>query len=176
VISTKGYLIALGGFSGSGKSTIARLIQPELQAAVVEIDSVWKNILGIGQRERAPPGAYTPERRKLVLAEYDRLCSAALLGGRNVIAQKVFAKPDERSHIESLAWGAGALFRGIWLEAPADILKKRVRERVNDVSDVPESVIDRQLTMDVGKLSWARINSNRDFAEILRDISVLIAN
>lgn len=166
----RGALIALGGFSGSGKSTLARAIAGASDVTVVEIDYLWKAELGVAPHEKPPQGSYTPERRARVLAEYERLCEEALRRGRTVIAQKIFAKAEERDLIEALTRHCGADFHGFWLEAPVEVLKKRVRERVNDVSDTTEAVVDKQASLGTGELGWTRVDVNRDRVDICSDV------
>ncbi len=58
-------LIAVGGFSGSGKSALARAIAPQLGAfpgaVIVRSDMLRKKLFGVDPRERLPQSAYTPE-------------------------------------------------------------------------------------------------------------------
>ena len=162
--------------TGTGKSSVGRGIAPSFNADIVEIDALWKQELGLAPEERAAQGAYAdPERRQNVLRSFDETCHAALRDGKTVIAQKAFIRPAERADVERIAKEAGAEFCGIWLEASFETLKQRIRARQNDVSDAPESVIDRQAGMDKGEMTWHRIDADRALDSVIRDVLGVIA-
>jgi predicted kinase len=54
----------------------------------------------------------------------------------------------------------GAAFTGLWLEAPADVLRQRVADRVGDASDATPDVVDAQLGYDLGALDFYRLDAN----------------
>ena len=114
-------LIAVGGLSGSGKSTITRLMAPEIGgipgALVLQSDVVRKRLFDVEPEARLPARAYSPaagERTYALLR--DHACTA-LTAGASVIVDAVHARPEERRAIEEVAMVAGALFAGFWLEA-----------------------------------------------------------
>ncbi|MDE0992668.1 MAG: hypothetical protein OSA23_05760 [Rhodospirillales bacterium] len=55
----------------------------------------------------------------------------------------------------------------MWVKAPADVRAKRVRLRKNNVSDITETVIQRQLSYDIGNVSWNHIDSSGPKSETL---------
>ena len=59
----------------------------------------------------------------------------ALEGGQAVIVDAVHARPEEREALAALAADKGVPFTGLWLEAPAKILRDRIAARTADVSD-----------------------------------------
>ena len=59
----------------------------------------------------------------------------ALEGGRSVIVDAVHARAEEREALAALAAAKGVPFTGLWLEAPAKILRDRIAARTADVSD-----------------------------------------
>src|SRR5690606_28902175 len=82
-------LIAVGGLSGSGKSTFARLIAPGLGASpgavVLRTDEIRKRLLGVGPQAPLPASVYSPAFYTQV---YDALLSEArtlLAVGRAVV-------------------------------------------------------------------------------------------
>ena len=70
-------LVALGGVSGTGKSTLARQLAPELGpapgAVVLRSDVVRKRLHGVAPGDRLPPVAYRKEASRAV---YDALAAA----------------------------------------------------------------------------------------------------
>jgi uncharacterized protein len=141
-------LVAIGGLSGSGKSTLARhvahLVGAAPGAVVLRSDVVRKQMAGVEETERLGDEHYTPEMNARV---YDRLMSNAALivrSGHSVIVDAVFARNEERRHVENVARTAGAAFCGIELEAPVETLKSRVARRSGDASDATADIVDLQ--------------------------------
>lgn len=158
-------LIALGGRSGSGKSTIARLIAPDLGnmpgAIILQTDLIRKLILKSAPESTLPPSAYT---RDLSDAVYSRMQAAAgevLRQGYTCILDATFLDPAQRSWIAPLACSCGASVHMLWLEAPADILLSRMRSRGPDPSDADEDVLKAQLTLPA-PAEWLAISSEGD--------------
>ncbi len=156
-------LIAVGGLSGSGKSTLARALAPLLGtgagALVLRSDVIRKRLFGRAPTERLGAEGYTPEVTKEVYARIARWAGEALAAGHVVIADAVFARPEERAAIARVAAEAGAPFHGFWLEAPAEALAARVEARVADASDADASVVAAQLRYDLGAVEWERIDA-----------------
>jgi aminoglycoside phosphotransferase family enzyme/predicted kinase len=153
-------LMAVGGYSGSGKTTVARDLAPELGAGpgavVLRSDEFRKRLWGRSPLEKLPPKAYAAGQSERV---YGALLDAArdcLAAGRAVVLDAAFLKPEERGAAEALARQAGAPFEGVWLEAPADVLRARIAARTGDASDADVGVLDRQLAFDVGEVRWDR--------------------
>ena len=84
------------------------------------------------------------------LGLYDE-ASAALAAGCTVIADAVFASPEERAAIRALAARHGVPFTGLWLEAPTAVLAGRVDGRRGDVSDADLAVVRMQAGYDLGR-------------------------
>lgn len=156
-------LIAIGGLSGSGKSTLAAGLAPELGRAPgalhLRSDFIRKRLAHVAPETRLDPATYTPEADRAV---YDTLMAdgeAALAAGHWVVADAVFATPDQRRAVEQVAARLGVPFLGLWLEAPAAVMTARVTGRVHDASDATPEVLARQLGYDTGDIAWARINN-----------------
>ena len=64
--------VAVGGFSGTGKSRLARMLAPEVNpmpgAVILRSDVERKALFGVGETEKLPPGAYTDEINARVYA------------------------------------------------------------------------------------------------------------
>ncbi|OYX88556.1 MAG: hypothetical protein B7Y75_00460, partial [Azorhizobium sp. 35-67-5] len=82
--------------------------------------------------------------------------------------------PDERAAIAAVARTQGAAFTGLWLEAPADLLRTRVEARRNDASDATPEVVDRQERYEIGELAWARLDARLPLPELGRQAAALI--
>ncbi|MBL8658311.1 MAG: AAA family ATPase [Rhodospirillales bacterium] len=156
-------LVAIGGLSGTGKSSLARTLAPMLFAApgarVLRTDCIRKRLAGVGLGDRLGADGYsrevTQETYRALVAEADRILAA----GRTVIADGVFAAAAERAAVRELAGRLGVPFAGLWLDAPPTTLEARVRARRGDVSDAGPEVVRMQLGLDLGALDWVRVNA-----------------
>jgi aminoglycoside phosphotransferase family enzyme/predicted kinase len=155
-------LVAVGGLSGSGKTTHARRLAPDFGAApgavVLRSDEIRKRQWRREPLERLPPEAYAPEATARVYEAILRDARAALTAGRSVIADAAFIDPRQREAVASLARACRVPFEGIWLEAPPDILR-RLAARRDDASDADAHVLATQETQDPGDIAWRRLVS-----------------
>jgi aminoglycoside phosphotransferase family enzyme/predicted kinase len=157
-------LVAVGGLSGTGKSTVAQALAPGIGAApgarLLRTDVIRKRLAGVPETERLPPDAYTVEANAAV---YDRLfaeAETALAQGRAAIIDGVFAREGERARAAELAHRLGVRFHGLWLEAPEAVLRSRVESRRGDASDADAAVLGQQLGFDLGRIDWARVSAD----------------
>lgn len=157
-------LIAVGGLSGGGKSRMARELAPFIPCAVgarvVRTDVVRKRMMGIGITERLHSQGYTEAITEQTYGRFYEELSRALEQGYPVIADGVFAMEKQRVDVEQIAHKYGVPFVGLWVEAPLQIRAQRVKARKNNVSDVTESVLQRQVNFDLGHILWHRIDSS----------------
>ncbi len=83
-----------------------------------------------------------------------------------MIVDAVQAKPEEREALAALAAKLGVPFTGLWLEAPAKLMRERVAARRGDVSDATPSVVDEQLGYDIGAQGFTVIDASRPLDEV----------
>jgi hypothetical protein len=166
-------LIAVGGLSGSGKTTLARALAPQIGAAPgalhLRSDVLRKQLAGVPELERLPASAYTVEASASVYAELARRAAQGLAAGHSVVVDAVFARPEERADIEAVAQAAGVGFTGFWLAADRSVLTARVQGRRSDASDADARVVERQLTYDLGTITWQKLPAGRLFSELEAD-------
>jgi len=172
-------LIAVGGFSGSGKSTLARALAPDIGAApgalVLRSDVVRKSLLGVVPLTRLGSEGYSPDvTHQVYRLLRDRAC-AALKAGHAVIADAVFADPAERQALERMATEIDVPFSGLWLEAPAEVLARRISDRPLDASDATPAVLDRQLTAGGAPIEWSRLDGSADVETVLDHARTILA-
>jgi uncharacterized protein len=163
-------LIAIGGLSGSGKSVVARAIAPHIGAlpgaVIVRSDFERKRLFGVGPLERLPQSAYTPEVSERVYAICRKRAFLALQGGQSVIVDAVQARAHEREAFAALAASCGVPFTGLWLEAPAKLLRDRIAARTADVSDATPELVDVQLGYDLGAQDFTLVDASGPVAEV----------
>ncbi|MBI1866704.1 MAG: AAA family ATPase [Methylocystis sp.] len=168
-------LIAVGGLSGTGKSSVAARLAPRLGAApgarVLNSDRLRKKLFGAAAATRLPEAAYAPEVSTRVYAALREEGARVAANQWPTIIDAVFARPEQRQAIEAAARQAAVPFAGFWLEAAPALCAARVAERRNDVSDATREVVARQRASDIGKMNWARVDAARDLEVIASDIA-----
>ena len=175
----KPFLMACGGFSGSGKSRIAREIAPHIAspfgAIIIRDDIVRKQIAGVDFSVSLDETYYTPENERLVYKEMRRQAKQALTAGYTVILDALFYSPKERKKAQDLASALGLAFEGIWAEAPLLVRSNRVKERQNNPSDVktPTALVE-QLAQDVGEVEWRYVYTAGTKEETLEKVKLLL--
>ena len=156
-------LVAIGGVSGSGKTSVAALVAPGLGRAPGAVhlrsDLERKAMFGVDPLDTLPEAAYRPEVSRAV---YDRLKAQAgdcLAAGHAVIVDATFLAEAERGALADLAARAGVGFTGIWLTADPATLEARVAARTGDASDADIAVLHAQLARGVGAGDWHAVNA-----------------
>ena len=159
-------LIAVGGLSGTGKTTLASRLAAALAPGPgmvhLRSDVERKMMEGVEETDRLPPTAYTPEASRRTYARLQERAAAALRSPWPVVVDAVFAREEERAAIERVARAAGVPFTGLWLEAPTDVLRARVAARTasgDDASDADAAVLEKQLGYDLGAMRWRRVSA-----------------
>ena len=164
-------LVAIGGLSGSGKSSLAVALAPELGprpgARVLRSDVLRKLRLGAEPESPLPPEAYTPQISAAVYRDLGERAAAALASGYAVIIDAVALREDERRAFAAVATAAGLPFTGLWLEAPEETMLARLGGRKGDASDASAEVLRQQLSIDPGALGWTKIDAAGDRTAIL---------
>lgn len=159
-------LVAIGGLSGTGKSTVAAAIAHRIGAApgarILASDRIRKRIAGVQAETRLPPDSYTRESSDRVYATLTTEAGSTVTQGYACIADAVFSRPAERQAIARCAAEAGVPFQGIWLEADPDTLMARVRERRNDPSDATEAVVRAQVRQHTRPQGWFTVQAGKN--------------
>lgn len=164
-------LVAVGGLSGTGKTTLAYGLAPDLGAApgalVLRSDILRKRLARVAETERLPPDAYTPEATHRVYGELERRAGIALAAGHAVVVDAVYAREEERRAIEAVALQAGVGFHGLWLDAAHAERAGRVSARRGDASDATAAVVAAQEGYDLGAVVWARLDAGGEPGTVL---------
>jgi aminoglycoside phosphotransferase family enzyme/predicted kinase len=159
-------LIAIGGVSGTGKTTLARTIAPYVGRAAgavhVRSDLERKAAAGVGEFDRLPADSYSHEASDQVYARVIEKARLVLSARYPVVVDAVFAREELRRDIEAVAAQAGVPFKGIWLQAGRETKMQRVAARRHDASDATPEVVAAQLRSGIGRLapSWATIGAD----------------
>jgi hypothetical protein len=173
-------LVALGGVSGTGKSTLARLLAPALGpapgAVILRSDVVRKRLHGVTPDVRLPPEAYRKQTSRAVYDTLAERAAALVRAGHAAIVDAVFLDPAERAQIHQVASDAGVPFQGLWLTAPEAVLVQRLTARRGDASDATPDVLRQQLAIDPGPLTWPLLDAGRPLEEIAARARALLGS
>lgn len=167
-------LVAVGGLSGSGKSTIAARIAARVGrapgAVVLRSDVMRKHLFGVAETDRLPPQAYSADASRTVYRELCETAARILKTGHAVIADAVFARAGQRDAIADIGRASGVPLTGLWLDAPTDTLKARVGTRISDASDADSAVVERQAAFDLGDMPWRRVDASGTPEQVLAQL------
>lgn len=159
-------LVAIGGYSGSGKSTLAARLASSLGpvpgARIAASDRIRKHMHGVAPETRLPSSAYADDVSTRTYRAMAELAGSMIVQGHAAIADAVFDRRVERERIEETARHVGVPFRGLWLDAPAQMLVERVAARRGDVSDATPEVVMAQLARRGAASDWTRIAAGED--------------
>lgn len=165
-----GRMVAIGGLSGTGKSTVAAAIADQLGPApgarVLESDRIRKRLHGVRAEARLSEQAYRPAVSARVYADLARDARAVLDSRHAVVVDAVFERMACRECIERVAREACVPFTGIWLHARAQTLLARVDARRGDASDATAEVVRAQMAAQSGPVPWVRIDADAPPGEV----------
>jgi hypothetical protein len=169
-------LIAIGGLQGTGKSTLARALAPEIGAApgalVLRSDEIRKRCHGVAPEQRLPPAAYSQAESAAVFAELFALARQAAAAGHAVIADAAFLDPSDRAGIAAAARQAGVPLDGLWLHAPLEVLRERIAARRDDASDATVAVLETAAAAHGSEppVGWGLIDATGDALPAARNV------
>ncbi len=164
------HLVAIGGLSGTGKTSLARALAPAVGRAPgalhLRSDVERKRLFHLAELQLLPERAYRPD---VSAATYERLrdlAARALGAGQSVVVDAAHRKPEERAAVD-VAAHAGAHFTGLWLDAPMEVRLERVAKRRNDASDAGPVIAAAQEREPVGPMAWLRLDASQPAAALV---------
>ncbi|RYZ15206.1 MAG: aminoglycoside phosphotransferase [Alphaproteobacteria bacterium] len=159
--------VAIGGLSGSGKSSLAKAIGPFLPgpagARILRSDVLRKRAAGIELTKAADECWYNKYRRAEIYRDLVAKAALARRVGTSVVADATFQLADAR---ETLDFGLPNCCK-IWLEAPLDMRLARVSARRGDASDADAAVVARQHVPDRPGADWRRMDGGLPIAQLV---------
>jgi aminoglycoside phosphotransferase family enzyme/predicted kinase len=155
----EGFVLAIGGLPGAGKSTVARLVAAGIGAApgalVLRSDEIRKRQHGVVPEVRLGPEAYTRAASEGVFRELAAMAAAAR--GHGVVADATFMNKAHRAMLREAA--GDVPFLGVWLTAAPEVLRARVAARRGDASDADLRVVESALRGDPGAGDWVQVDA-----------------
>ena len=171
-------LVAIGGFSGAGKSTvaaaIARAVGAPPGARVLSSDRIRKRMGGVAPTTRLPTPAYRREVTRAVYETLEREAEYLLALGRGVVLDATFRLPEERARIEAMAAAVDVPLTGIWLELVPEKLIARVEGRGADPSDANAETIRHQIDQFSGPVTWTVVSAEGSVDEVVERVLALL--
>jgi aminoglycoside phosphotransferase family enzyme/predicted kinase len=166
-------LVAVAGVSGTGKSTLAYGLAPDLGgcpgAVVIRSDVVRKQLMNVPDTARLPETSYTPEMSRRVYERVAEIAAATLSTGFTAITDAVYGTEQEREAILEVARNANVAFDGLWLEGPPGLLEQRIAARVGDASDANALVLRFQLDRVTQPQTWHTISAAGSAIDSLKE-------
>jgi aminoglycoside phosphotransferase family enzyme/predicted kinase len=157
-------LIAVGGISGTGKTSAAReaaaLIGAVPGALILRTDAERKVMQGVALDHPLPKASYTPEARDEVYRRVFKKAESVLNAGHSAIVDAVFPGQAARAQLCELAHRTNANFWGFWLEADPSIVRQRIATRGAGASDADAAVAEAQLKTVVPPEGWIKIDAS----------------
>lgn len=151
-------LMAIGGLSGSGKSTRARQEAPRIGrapgAVILRSDEIRKRLWAWPEYETLPKEAYLPKENVRVYDHMFALAQTTLNAGQSVVLDATFREAAWRDRCADLARQQNTAFTGLWLDLPAAVRGRRVAGRLNDVSDATPDIALSQQDIDLSQILW----------------------
>ena len=166
--------LAIGGPSGTGKTTVARAVAaalgPSPGAVILRSDVTRKRLAGVSETTKLPPSGYTAEMNDKVFAALAETAEKVLAARHGVVLDAVYGEERHRAALEEVARKAGVRFDGIWLTAPAEVLEQRIGGRRGDASDATVEVLRAQLQRIEKPPNWMAVDAGRPVEQIADEI------
>jgi aminoglycoside phosphotransferase family enzyme/predicted kinase len=167
-------LVAIGGLSGTGKTTVARAIAHQIGAAPGAIhlrsDVERKRLFDVDPLTPLPAKAYTPDITDRVYDVLQGKAAEILSAGHSVILDATHLTESKRAETQAVADHASCAFTGIWLKGETETLIKRVSARTGDASDADAAVVQNMSQKDTGHVSWHHIDSDGSINGVVHQI------
>ncbi|MES2342492.1 MAG: AAA family ATPase [Pseudomonadota bacterium] len=165
-------LLAIGGLSGTGKSTLARALAPRLPgpcgARLLRTDLLRKALAGVEPTARLSDEAYRRVGRETVYKVQARHAREALAAGACVIADATFREDGPRAEIQAAA--GEAPFTGLWLQAPMEVRVSRVAARHGDASDATPEIAAAQVEPQHLSPAWRVLDASRGMEALAAEV------
>lgn len=120
-------LICVAGLPGCGKSVVARLLAERLDGLLLRTDAIRKELF--------PRPDYSPEESIRTYAEFYRRAEEGLAAGLVVVMDATFYSRASREQAAAIAQQTGVPLRLLLVTAPEEIVRERIAQRTNDISD-----------------------------------------
>ena len=146
-VAGRGAIVVMTGLSGSGKSTVARCIAEAIGGVTIRSDIERKRMFGIAPLASSVGAIYTAEANVRTYERLEALAATLVAAEVPVVVDAASLRRHERQRLHDLAMNLKVPHGLVVCEAPADVLRSRVRLRAaaaTDPSEASEEVLERQ--------------------------------
>lgn len=144
-------LIITRGLSASGKSSVSRLLLERLGAVRIRSDVERKRLFGLAAEDYGGAvvgeGIYSRQATERTYAKLEELAGEILDAGYSLIVDAVFMQQQERQRFQALAESRRIPFMILECRADLELLRRRIGQRQNDVSDAGLQVLEKQISL-----------------------------
>lgn len=155
-------IVAVGGLSGAGKTTLARGLSQQIGALHIRADAVRKHLWGMPVYKKAPPEAYSEAHQEKTYIGLQERARKVLEAGLSVVVDGVFATEELRDGFSQFAQARGLATTTIWCMVPPAVAQKRIQERLRRAGKPPEDLgasHEKQLFLNPGRITWHRLDT-----------------
>lgn len=140
----QGCLWMMSGLSGSGKTTVAREIAKQFNAIHLRSDAVRKHLAGIDIEDEGAQEIYRPEMSNQTYDKLLELGTHLASQGWPVILDAKYDQQHFRKAVIAAANSHDLPLQIIHCDAPIEVLRDRVTDRQNDISDATANLLAQQ--------------------------------
>lgn len=145
-------VLVVGGLSGTGKTTLARLLAQELGAELLRSDTIRQSLFDSASEPHAlDAGKYRQELRERVYSEMFRIASELNRERISVIMDATFATSATLHAAHSVASHAKTIFIAIECVCRPEVARERITQRLRNGKDASEA---RPEIYDQQRLTW----------------------
>lgn len=141
----RGALLLMHGLSGSGKSVVAAELVSRCRGIRIRADVERKRLAGLAALARTAAdyatGLYSEASTSATYARLLAAAGAVVAGGRIAIVDATFLEAAQRAPFVTLARTSGVPWAVIAVEAPAEVLQARIRERAATGADPSDATL-----------------------------------
>ncbi|MBM3818828.1 MAG: hypothetical protein FJW14_07425 [Acidimicrobiia bacterium] len=160
-----GAIVAIGGLSGAGKTTLSRRMAARLGAPpgglLLRSEAARKRLFGIADDARQQP-AYNPSVARSIYRLVTREALDVARSGYVAVVDATLGLDEWRIDIRRAAERAGVPLIGLWLDAPVAVLEQRVRESRAEATDAALRVLRQQRQVSSVPTDWVRVDSTME--------------
>ncbi len=174
--------IAIGGMVGTGKTTLAEALLPEIAGAIlVDADLERKKLFGVDPYQKLPDEVYTHENILRFIEHMQVIQTEALQKHPVVLSTGTWLTARARQGAEEICAKTGARMVGLWLEAPLATLFNRVTIRsaapsISDAGvDVLEKLSSRPPDSPQQEEKWHQLDAEKSIEALKKEAQAIIA-
>lgn len=133
-------VLAVGGLSGTGKTTLAAALAEALGAELLRTDVVRQEIFGTDSHDsQADGGIYSPEARERVYEELFRQTAALHADRLSIVIDGTFSTQEMLRKSQQLAVQPRSLFLAVECVCPPEVAHWRISKRLTQGEDASEA-------------------------------------